>query len=50
MSLPKKKLGLKIRAVRSSIQPEETWLILQTGIEQIYNKNASTLSFEELYR
>jgi hypothetical protein len=28
----------------------ETWLLLENAIDEIYNKNASVLSFEELYR
>ena len=50
MSLPKKKLAGKIRPVKNTIDPEQTWAILETGLSQIYNRNASSLSFEELYR
>ena len=29
---------------------DRTWLVLQDAINKIYDHNASTLSFEELYR
>ena len=29
---------------------DRTWLLLQDAINKIYDHNASTLSFEELYR
>jgi hypothetical protein len=50
MSLSKKKTGFKIKPYQNRMDPESTWLLLQTGFKQIYGKNASSLSFEELYR
>jgi len=30
--------------------PDKTWRVLEMAIKEIHNKNASGLSFEELYR
>ncbi|TPX52440.1 hypothetical protein SeMB42_g01414 [Synchytrium endobioticum] len=45
------KTGAKIKPVRKGdSQFDETWAKLSTAIREIYRKNASALSFEELYR
>ncbi|KAJ7537238.1 hypothetical protein O6H91_12G104400 [Diphasiastrum complanatum] len=54
MSQPKKK-NFKIEPFKHKVEmdpryPERTWKILEDAIHQIYNHNASNLSFEELYR
>ncbi|KAK1314245.1 Cullin-3A [Acorus calamus] len=54
MSTQKKK-NFKIEAFkhRGELEPnyaEKTWKILEHAIQEIYNHNASGLSFEELYR
>lgn len=44
-------LGKKIRRVSKSQQDTSTqWAVIEHGLQQIYSKNASSLSFEELYR
>jgi cullin 3 len=54
MSAPKKKNfqieAFKHRVVVDPKYPEKTWKILEHAIHEIYNHNASGLSFEELYR
>lgn len=54
MSLPKKK-SFKIEPFKHKVEmdpkyAEKTWKILEDAIHEIYNHNASGLSFEELYR
>ena len=54
MSLPKKK-SFKIEPFKHKVEidpkyAERTWRILEDAIHEIYNHNASGLSFEELYR
>ena len=48
MSQTKKRI--KIQAVRNPVNPQETFHFLEKGLLQIYLKNASLISFEELYR
>nr|GMC59432.1 cullin-3A-like isoform X1 [Ipomoea batatas] len=54
MSAPKKKSfqieAFKHRVVVDPKYAEKTWKILEHAIHEIYNHNASGLSFEELYR
>ncbi len=56
MSTFNKKLklaGAKIRPVtrrQDANQFDDAWTKLSTAIKEIYRKNASILSFEELYR
>lgn len=50
-----KKRGFKIEAFKHRVESdpnyaEKTWSILAHAIKEIYNHNASGLSFEELYR
>ncbi|KAG6556425.1 hypothetical protein Mapa_002368 [Marchantia paleacea] len=54
MSQPKKK-NFKIEPFKHKVEmdpkyAEKTWKILEDAIHEIYNHNASGLSFEELYR
>ncbi|XP_039124803.1 cullin-3A-like [Dioscorea cayenensis subsp. rotundata] len=54
MSAPKKR-NFKIEAFKHRVEidpkyAEKTWRILEHAIHEIYNHNASGLSFEELYR
>ncbi|KAK7266369.1 hypothetical protein RIF29_19013 [Crotalaria pallida] len=54
MSAPKKR-GFQIEAYRHRVMndpkfAEKTWKVLEHAIHEIYNHNASGLSFEELYR
>lgn len=54
MSAPKKK-NFKIEAFKNRVEvdpkyAEKTWKLLEHAIHEIYNHNASGLSFEELYR
>ncbi|OIV90285.1 hypothetical protein TanjilG_08322 [Lupinus angustifolius] len=54
MSAPKKRPfqieAFKHRAVVDPKYAEKTWKVLEHAIHEIYNHNASGLSFEELYR
>ena len=55
MNPPKKSAKITIKPFRHTVQMEpqyaETiWKLLQNAIQQIHMKNASGLSFEELYR
>jgi len=54
MNAPTKKtLIIKPRAYNGNLDLNEAvkiWTSLQSSINEIYNKNQSTLSFEELYR
>lgn len=50
-----KKRSFKIEAFKHRVEldpnyPERTWSVLAHAIKEIYNHNASGLSFEELYR
>ncbi|KAK3025379.1 hypothetical protein RJ639_044919 [Escallonia herrerae] len=50
-----KKRNFQIEAFKHKVvvdpkYPEKTWKILEHAIQEIYNHNASGLSFEELYR
>lgn len=38
------------RVVADPNYAEKTWKLLEHAIHEIYNRNASGLSFEELYR
>jgi cullin 3 len=54
MSQAKKK-NFKIEPFKHKVEmdpkyAEKTWKILEDAIHEIYNHNASGLSFEELYR
>ena len=42
--------AFKHRVVMDPRYAEKTWNILEHAIHEIYNHNASGLSFEELYR
>lgn len=42
--------AFKHRVVVDPKYPEKTWKILEHAIHEIYNHNASGLSFEELHR
>lgn len=42
--------AFKHRVVVDPKYAEKTWKILEHAIQEIYNHNASGLSFEELYR
>lgn len=55
MSDPPKKRNFRIEAFKHKVvvdpkYPDKTWKILEHAIHEIYNHNASGLSFEELYR
>jgi cullin 3 len=55
MSNQSKKKVFKIEAYKHRIEvdpkyAERTWQIIEHAINEIYNHNASGLSFEELYR
>lgn len=55
MSNGLKKKHFKIEAFKHRVvvdpkYAEKTWKILEHAIHEIYNRNASGLSFEELYR
>ncbi len=54
MNVPQKKgITIKPRAYISNLDINEAtkiWMSLQSSINEIYNKNQSALSFEELYR
>ncbi|GJS33095.1 putative RNA-directed DNA polymerase, partial [Tanacetum coccineum] len=55
MSSQKKRSGIQIEAFKHRIvvdpkYAEKTWKVLEHAIHEIYNRNASGLSFEELYR
>lgn len=50
-----KKRNFKIEAFKHRVEldpkyAERTWKVLEHAIHEIYNHNASGLSFEELYR
>lgn len=50
-----KKRNFQIEAFKHSVimdprYADHTWNVLEHAIHEIYNQNASTLSFEELYR
>ena len=50
-----KKRNFKIEAFKHRVEldpnyAERTWRVLEHAIHEIYNHNASGLSFEELYR
>jgi len=52
---PPRKPNLKIEAFKNRVEldpkyAERTWKVLEHAIHEIYNHNASGLSFEELYR
>lgn len=52
---PAKKKNFKIEPFKHKVEmdpkyAEKTWKILEDAIHEIYNHNASGLSFEELYR
>lgn len=54
MNTPKKR-NFKIEAFKHRVEvdpkyAEKTWKVLEHAIHEIYNHNASGLSFEELYR
>jgi hypothetical protein len=34
----------------TSVFPEQSWSVLNTAINQVFDQNASELSYEELYR
>jgi cullin 3 len=42
--------AFKHKVVMDPKYPDKTWKILEDAIHEIYNHNASGLSFEELYR
>ena len=42
--------NFKSAVTMDNVQAKKVWESLQLAIHEIYNKNASTLSFEELYR
>lgn len=55
MSSNQKKRNFQIEAFKHKVvvdpkYAEKTWKILEHAIHEIYNHNASGLSFEELYR
>ncbi|PWA86183.1 Cullin [Artemisia annua] len=55
MSSQKKRSGIQIEAFKHRVvvdpkYAEKTWKVLEHAIHEIYNRNASGLSFEELYR
>ena len=55
MNQPPRKNAFKIGPFRHKVEmdpqyAEKTWRILEDAIQQVYNHNASGLSFEELYR
>lgn len=55
MSQLHKKKPLKIEPFRHRVEvdpryAEKTWKVIEDAINEIYNRNASGLSFEELYR
>lgn len=50
-----KRMNFKIEPFKHKVEmdpryAEKTWKILEDAIQEIYNHNASGLSFEELYR
>jgi hypothetical protein len=52
---PPKKRNFKIELFKHRVEldpkyAERTWKVLEHAIHEIYNHNASGLSFEELYR
>jgi hypothetical protein len=52
---PPRKRNFKIEAFKQRVEldpkyAERTWKVLEHAIHEIYNHNASGLSFEELYR
>jgi hypothetical protein len=52
---PPRKRNFKIEAFKNRVEldpkyAERTWKVLEHAIHEIYNHNASGLSFEELYR
>jgi cullin 3 len=52
---PPRKRNFKIEAFKHRVEldpkyAERTWKVLEHAIHEIYNHNASGLSFEELYR
>jgi hypothetical protein len=52
---PPRKRNFKIEAFKNRVDldpkyAERTWKVLEHAIHEIYNRNASGLSFEELYR
>lgn len=55
MSSGPKKRNFQIEAFKHKVvvdpkYAEKTWKVLEDAIKEIYNRNASGLSFEELYR
>lgn len=55
MSSAPKRRNFQIEAFKHKVvvdpkYAEKTWRILEHAIDEIYNHNASGLSFEELYR
>ncbi|XP_058772433.1 cullin-3A-like isoform X1 [Vicia villosa] len=42
--------AIKYRVIMDPRYADHTWNVLEHAIHEIYNQNASTLSFEELYR
>lgn len=55
MSSGQKKRNFQIEAFKHKVvvdpkYAEKTWKLLEHAIHEIYNRNASGLSFEELYR
>lgn len=55
MSSGPKKRNFQIEAFKHKVvvdpkYAEKTWKVLEDAIKEIYNHNASGLSFEELYR
>jgi cullin 3 len=42
--------SFKNQNVMDASAAQKVWSTLETAIDQIYNQNASKLSFEELYR
>lgn len=55
MSSGQKKRNFQIEAFKHKVvvdpkYAEKTWKLLEHAIHEIYNHNASGLSFEELYR
>lgn len=52
---PARKQRINIKAFKPATQVDSNyadtlWQVLSLAFQQIYNKNASNLSFEELYR
>jgi cullin 3 len=55
MSAQKSKKSFKIEPFKHKVEMDpdyanNTWKVLEDAIHEIYNHNASGLSFEELYR